>query len=81
MTINLELDRDEAVALRNRLMQEIINPQDTALLEAVRGDIVAILDSAITCEDEAAYDRQQERLMETGGVDGSRERGALQDAG
>lgn len=78
MTITLELDRDEADDLRSRIMcgMKIDTMGNFPML-----DLASAIANAIQNADEAAYDRQQERLMETGGVDDSREREQLRDAG
>jgi hypothetical protein len=81
MKITLELDYDEAMALRERISCEFITPQTACLLEAVREDICAVLASAIDNQDERRGQGYIERLAEYGGVDDSKRRQDMKDAG
>ena len=77
MKIELDLDYDEAVALRARIKANMAD----LVVSAVAEDLVEALSNAIDNEDSRAYDRQQERLMEDGGVDDSAYRQSMKDAG
>ena len=78
MTVSLELDIEDARALRDAIRA---GKKIDTMLNIPMLTIAGALTEAIDNADEAAYDRQQERLMETGGVDDSREREAVRDAG
>ena len=78
MKIELDLDYDEAVDLKRQLVAYL--PIPTMLCEGTRNFIDA-LDNAIQNEDSRAYDRQQERLMEDGGLDDSKYRADMKAAG
>jgi hypothetical protein len=63
MTITLDLDREEAVKLRIRLMN------DAVILGAVRDNLVDALSNAIQNENERLSERQHELAMQDGGRD------------
>lgn len=73
MSIALNLNYDEAVALR-----ELLSSGPCA---AAVEDFIEALTSAIDNEDERRYDRDQELLMESGGTDDSAYRRDMKDAG
>ncbi len=68
MKIELDLDYDEAVALRERLRYEHGDLREMTLLDAVREDICAVLTSAIDNEDERRGVAHAEAMLESGGV-------------
>jgi len=67
MKIEFDLDYDGAKILRMQLMTKL--PTSGAL-----GVVIDAIESAIQSEDERRYDRQQERLMESGRADDSKYR-------
>jgi hypothetical protein len=81
MKIELDMDLDEAIALRNRLLVDTTGGE---FIAAVASDIVDVLDNAIANENERRGVEAAERALEDGGCtaeDSASYRQSILDAG